>query len=163
MPEHRSAGIVLVRVVEGRAEALLVHPGGPFWAKKDVGAWSIPKGEIEEGEEPLEVARREFREELGTDCPDGELIPIGDIVQKAGKRVIAWCGIGEIDTAVVVSNTFEMVWPPKSGVVRSFPEVDRAEYFPLEVAAAKILEAQQPLLERAVGALVESGRLPAQS
>lgn len=153
----------MIRVVDGHPQVLLVHPGGPFWAKRDLGAWSIPKGEIDDGEDPLAVARREFREELGTECPDGELIPIGDIVQKAGKRVIAWCGLGEIDTASVVSNTFEMVWPPKSRVVRRFPEVDRAEYFPLDLAAAKILEAQKPLLDRAVRALVESGRLSPQS
>ncbi|MCU1401034.1 MAG: hydrolase [Acidimicrobiales bacterium] len=162
MPERRSAGIVLVRLVDGRPEVLLVHPGGPFWAKKDLGAWSIPKGEIDDGQDPLEVARREFREELGTDCPDAGLIPIGDVVQKAGKRVTAWCGLGEIDTAAVVSNTFELVWPPRSGVVRAFPEVDRAEYFPLDLAATKILATQQPLLDLAVAALVGSGKLPPQ-
>lgn len=155
----RSAGIVLVRAVGGIVEVLLVHPGGPFWAKKDAGAWSIPKGEHEPNEDPLTAAVREFREELGVDCPDDALLDLGEIVQAGGKRVRGWGGLGSIDAGSIVSNTFDMVWPPRSGRVQQFPEIDRAEYFPVEIAVDKILAGQRPFVDRAVRALMHAGRL----
>lgn len=158
-----SAGILLIRDVDGVAEFLLVHPGGPFWAKKDDKAWSIPKGEYAADEDPRTAARREFAEELGIGCPDDELIDLGEVQQAGGKRVRAWCGIGSIDTGSFVSNTFEMVWPPRSGRLQRFPEVDRAGYFTLDVASEKILVGQQPFLARALRALTEAGRLIARS
>jgi predicted NUDIX family NTP pyrophosphohydrolase len=128
-------------------EVLLVHPGGPFWRNKDDGAWSIPKGEIDAGEDPEEVARREFMEELGT-APAGPLRPLGEIRQGGGKRVHSFALHGDLDVSTVASNTFEMEWPPKSGRTQIFPEVDRAEWFALPVARMKILEGQLPLLDR---------------
>jgi len=142
-----SAGIVLYRRGAAGVEVLLVHPGGPFWRNKDAGAWSIPKGEMEEGDVPEAVARREFHEELGTPLT-GPLEPLGEVRQKAGKRVLAFAGEGEIDTGAIVSNTFELEWPPKSGRTRSFPEVDRAGWFSLPDARTKILAGQAPLLDR---------------
>jgi len=128
-------------------EVLLVHPGGPFWRNKDDGAWSIPKGEIDAGENPEDVARREFFEELGS-AAAGPLRPLGEIRQRGGKRVRAFALDGELDVGTVASNTFEMEWPPKSGRLRRFPEVDRAEWFTLKVARGKILQGQLPLLDR---------------
>ena len=154
--------MLLVRAVDGAAdgsiEFLLVHPGGPFWAKKDAGAWSIPKGEYLDDDDPLECARREFREELGIDCPTDDLIEIGEIVQSGGKHVLAWCAVASIDTTEIDSNTFEMEWPPKSGRRQRFPEVDRAAYFDLETAAQKIVPGQRPFLDRAIRALRARGR-----
>ena len=147
MPK-RSAGLVLFRQREGdEIEVLLVHPGGPFWAKKDLGAWSIPKGEHADDEDPLAAARREFAEELGQAPPDGEPVPLGEVRQKGGKRVVAWALEGDLDPATVASNTFEIEWPPRSGRLQEFPEVDRAEWFSLEEARRRILEGQIPLLE----------------
>jgi len=143
----------------GEIEFLLVHPGGPFWAKKDAGAWSIPKGEYGEFDDPEACARREFREELGVECPVRDLIELGEIVQSGGKHVLAWCGVGSIDTTSIESNTFEMEWPPKSGRLQRFPEVDRAGYFDLTTAAAKIIPGQRPFLERALVALRSAGQL----
>jgi len=144
----RSAGLVLFRQREGdEIEVLLVHPGGPFWAKKDLGAWSIPKGEHADDEDPLAAARREFAEELGQAPPDGEPVPLGEVRQKGGKRVVAWALEGDLDPATVASNTFEIEWPPRSGRLQEFPEVDRAEWFSLEEARRRILEGQIPLLE----------------
>jgi predicted NUDIX family NTP pyrophosphohydrolase len=128
-------------------EVLLVHPGGPFWRNKDDGAWSIPKGEINAGENREDVARWEFMEELGS-APAGPLQPLGEIRQRGGKRVNAFAVEGDLDLSTVVSNTFEMIWPPKSGRTQTFPEVDRAEWFALPVARTKILEGQRPLLDR---------------
>jgi predicted NUDIX family NTP pyrophosphohydrolase len=128
-------------------EVLLVHPGGPFWRNKDAGAWSIPKGEIDTGADPEDVARREFMEELGS-APSGLLRPLGEIRQRGGKCVHAFALHGDLDVGTVVSNTFEMEWPPKSGRTQAFPEVDRAEWFALTVARRKILEGQRPLLDR---------------
>jgi predicted NUDIX family NTP pyrophosphohydrolase len=126
-----------------------VHPGGPFWVRRDVGAWSIPKGEYEPGEDPLDAARREFEEELGTPPPsDPEPEDLGEVRQKGGKRVRAWAIPGELDTATVTSNTFEMEWPPRSGNRIEVPEVDRAEWFSLEDAREKLNPAQVPLLDR---------------
>jgi predicted NUDIX family NTP pyrophosphohydrolase len=140
-----SAGILLHR---GRREVLLVHPGGPFWAKKDAGAWSIPKGEIEPGEDPRDRALIEFREETGTDLAPAELEPLGEVRQKGGKVVIAFAAEGDLDAAAIVSNTFEMQWPPRSGRMATFPEVDRAEWFGLDEARARINPAQAELLDR---------------
>jgi predicted NUDIX family NTP pyrophosphohydrolase len=132
---------------------LLVHPGGPFWRNKDDGAWSIPKGEINAGENPAHVAQREFMEELGS-APAGPLQPLGEIRQRGGKRVHAFAVKGDLDIRTVKSNMFEMEWPPKSGRLQTFPEIDRAEWFTLPLARTKILEGQRPLLDR-VEELVE--------
>jgi predicted NUDIX family NTP pyrophosphohydrolase len=127
---------------------LLVHPGGPFWAKKDAGAWSIPKGEYVDGEEdPLACARREFEEELGTPPPD-DLVPLGEVRQKSGKRVTAWAAAGDLDPTGIVSNTFTIEWPPRSGRMREFPEIDRAAWFALDEAREKINSAQAAFLDR---------------
>ena len=128
-------------------EVLLVHPGGPFWRNKDDGAWSIPKGEIDVGENPEDVARREFLEELGT-APIAPLQPLGEVRQRGGKRVHAFAMKGDLDVGAVVSNTFEIEWPPRSGRTQTFPEIDRAEWFALPIARTKILEGQRPLLDR---------------
>lgn len=145
----RSAGILLYRRYgDRRPEVLLVHPGGPIWARRDLGAWSIPKGEYDEHEDPLAAARREYEEELGSPPPDGEPIELGEIRQKSGKLVRAWALLGDLDTATVQSNTFELEWPPRSGSVRSYPEVDRAEWFALPEAHRRLIPAQVPLLER---------------
>jgi predicted NUDIX family NTP pyrophosphohydrolase len=146
MPSGRqSAGILLYR--DG-PEVLLVHPGGPFWAKKDAGVWSIPKGEYEDGEDALACALREFEEETGTRLDGRAAIALGEIVQRGGKRVSAWAVEGDLDAATVRSNTFVMEWPPRSGRQREFPEVDRAEWFSLERAREKINPAQAELLDR---------------
>ena len=135
-----------------RLSVLLVHPGGPFWRNKDVGAWSIPKGEIGEAEDALSAARREFEEELGT-APTGELIRLGEIRQKGGKIVEAFAVRGDLDASRIVSNRFECEWPPRSGRSLSFPEVDRAEWFTIAAAREKLLESQWPLLLRLTEAL----------
>jgi predicted NUDIX family NTP pyrophosphohydrolase len=142
-----SAGILLFRRNTKKVEVLLAHLGGPFWAKKDLGAWSIPKGEIREGESPETTARREFEEELGT-YPEGELIPLGEVRQKAGKVVHAWALEGDLDIAKIRSNTFQMEWPPRSGKMQEFPEIDRAEFFSLDEARKKINPAQAEFIDR---------------
>jgi predicted NUDIX family NTP pyrophosphohydrolase len=141
----KTAGLLLFREAQGRLEVLLVHPGGPFWARKDDGAWSIPKGLVEEGEDPLEAAKREFREETGG-APTGEAIPLVPLRQASGKIVQAWAMKGDFDPATLTSNTFSMEWPPRSGRQQDFPEVDRAGWFSIEEAGRKILPAQAPLL-----------------
>jgi predicted NUDIX family NTP pyrophosphohydrolase len=144
-----SAGLVLFRErADGVLEVLLGHMGGPFWARKDEGAWSIPKGELDAGEDPLAGARREFAEELGHPPPDGRVIELGEIRQKAGKRVIAFALEGDFDPATIVPGTFEMAWPPRSGRMQAFPEVDRVAWLDLPTAAAKIVRGQAELLER---------------
>jgi predicted NUDIX family NTP pyrophosphohydrolase len=149
MPTKRSAGILLHRRSAGGAlEVLLVHPGGPYWAKKDLGAWSIPKGEHEDGEDARAAALREFEEELGSPAVEGELVDLGEVRQKSGKVVTAWALEGDIDADGIRSNTFEMEWPPRSGKTREFPEVDRAAWFGLDEARERILPAQAPLLDR---------------
>ena len=130
-------------------EVLLVHPGGPFWAKKDLGAWSIPKGEYSEGDEPLVTAIREFAEETGTH-PRGEFRPLGELTQPGRKIVTAFALEGEFDPAMLKSNTFELEWPPKSGRKATFPEVDRAAWFSLAIARAKILSGQREFITRLV-------------
>jgi predicted NUDIX family NTP pyrophosphohydrolase len=148
----RSAGILLYRDGDGGAtEFLLVHPGGPYWAKRDEGAWSIPKGGIEAEEDSREAALREFDEELGSGAPDlepGELIELGSVRQRAGKVVDAWAAEGDFDPAELDSNTFEIEWPPRSGREVEFPEVDRADWFELEAARRKLLPAQGEFLDR---------------
>ncbi|MGD9793996.1 MAG: NUDIX domain-containing protein [Acidimicrobiia bacterium] len=155
---RRSAGVLLYRVsIEGSLEVLLVHPGGPLWAKRDEGAWSIPKGEYGEDEDPMAVARREFAEELGSAAPDGPWLDLGTIRQAGGKRVTAWAVLGDLDVSTVVSNTFEMPWPPNSGKHAVFPEVDRAEWFSVRDAEHKIIAGQSELLDRLVRQ-IEPGR-----
>jgi predicted NUDIX family NTP pyrophosphohydrolase len=150
MATLRSAGILLFRRVDEEIEFLLVHPGGPFWAKKDAGAWSIPKGQIEDEEEPRACAIRELREELGAapELDSEQLIELGSIRQRAGKMVEAWAAEADFDPASLASNTFAMEWPPRSGKQQEFPEVDRAGWFDLETAREKILPAQGEFLDR---------------
>jgi predicted NUDIX family NTP pyrophosphohydrolase len=143
-----SAGILAYRRRDDGLEVLLVHPGGPFWHKKDDGAWSIPKGEIDGSEDAERAARREFAEELGPAATIGSLETLGDVQQRGGKRVIAFYGQSDFDTARLESNTFELEWPPKSGRVQPFPEVDRAAWFGLKAARIKILSAQSELIDR---------------
>ena len=145
----RSAGILLYRRGEAGLEVLLVHPGGPFWAKKDLGAWSIPKGEHDDGEEPMACALREFEEELGSALEHaGELVELGEVRQRNRKVVTAWAAEGDLDASAVRSNTFTMEWPPRSGRRQEFPEIDRAEWFPLPRAREKLIEAQTAFLDR---------------
>ena len=139
---------MLYRRRDGKPEILLVHPGGPFWARKDEGAWSIPKGEIGAGETPIEVARREFTEELGAKAPEGELVSLGMVRQAGGKLVRAWAAPGDLDVAGLQSMTFELEWPPRSGKKQAFPAVDRAEWFDLDAARRKILAGQVPFIDR---------------
>ncbi|HUQ48954.1 MAG TPA: NUDIX domain-containing protein [Gemmatimonadaceae bacterium] len=142
-----SAGILMYRRTgDTSIEVFLIHPGGPFWAKKDIGAWSIPKGEYGNGEEPLDAARREFREETGFDA-DGEFIPLEPVKQKGGKVVSAWAIEGSIDAAAIKSNTFSMEWPPKSGRQAEFPEADKAAWFSTKDARAKINPAQAAFID----------------
>jgi len=145
-----SAGILLHRTTGDELEVLLVHPGGPFWAKKDLGAWSVPKGEVEEGEDPRTCALRELEEELGSGLglSADDLTELGSVRQKGGKTVHCWAAEGDFDPAELRSNTFTMEWPPRSGKEREFPEVDRAEWFGLEAARERINPAQAELLDR---------------
>jgi len=145
---RRSAGILLHRRHGDGLEVLLVHPGGPAWSKRDAGAWSIPKGEYTDGEDPLAAARREFEEELGTPPPDAEAEDLGEIRQRSGKRVHGWALPGNLDVSTVVSNTTQFEWPPRSGRIIEIPEVDRAEWFGLQAAREKINAGQVPLLDR---------------
>ena len=142
-----SFGILMHKRVDGRRLVLLAHPGGPFWRRKDLGAWSIPKGEPEPGETPEATARREFTEELGV-APEGPLLPLGQVRQRGGKAVTAFAVSGDLDVGRIRSGEFQLEWPPKSGQIQSFPEMDRAEWFDLPTAREKILEAQRPLLDR---------------
>jgi predicted NUDIX family NTP pyrophosphohydrolase len=146
MKRKKSAGILLYRKQDQRLEVFLVHPGGPFWAKKDEGAWSVPKGEFEEGEKPLEAARREFREETGFDV-DGRFAALTPLKQPSGKVIYAWAAAGDLDAAAIKSNTFTMEWPPKSGKIQEFPEVDRGGWFGIPEAREKLLPGQRPFLD----------------
>ena len=148
----RSAGILMFRRRGADIELLLMHPGGPFWAKKDDGAWSIVKGEYLQGEDALAVAKREFEEETGA-RPQGEFLPLGEVVQAGRKIVTAWALEGDFEPATLVSNRFELEWPPKSGRKASFPEVDRAQWFSPADAREKILPAQRELISRLVDAI----------
>jgi predicted NUDIX family NTP pyrophosphohydrolase len=140
-----SAGVLLYRKTPGGLEVLLVHPGGPFWHAKDDGVWSIVKGEVEPGEDLLETAKREFQEETGV-ALIGEPVQLQPVRQRGGKRVHAFAVEGDLDPGKVVSNTFQMQWPPRSGKLREFPEVDRAAFFPTEIAKIKINIGQAPLI-----------------
>jgi predicted NUDIX family NTP pyrophosphohydrolase len=146
MARKQSAGLLLFRRRAGSLEVLLVHPGGPFWARKDDGAWSIPKGEIDDDEDPLTAARREVEEETGA-RPSGPFISLAPLHQSGGKIVHVWAVASEFDPSSLTSNLFEMEWPPKSGKRRSFPEVDRADWFDLATASRKILASQGAVLQ----------------
>ncbi len=146
---HHSAGILLYRYRDRHLEVLLVHPGGPYWSGKDLGAWSIPKGLFDPEEDPLAAARREFREETGFD-PDGDFLSLGKVKQPSGKIVHAWALEGELDVNRISSNIFTMEWPPHSGKMERFPEIDRGEWFDLDVAKTKITRGQRQLLERLI-------------
>ena len=143
---NKSAGILLYRLRKKFLEVFLVHPGGPFWAKKDEGAWSIPKGEFDDNEDPLEAAIREFKEETGI-AIEGKFVELAPIKQKSGKLVYAWAVEGDMDPSQVKSNEFEMEWPPRSGKKRSFPEVDKADWFAMDEAEKKINTAQSSLIK----------------
>jgi predicted NUDIX family NTP pyrophosphohydrolase len=147
---RQSAGVLLHRHEGDALEVLLAHMGGPFWMKKDQGAWSIPKGEYEPGDDPLIAAQREFEEELGSAPPFATYRPLGSIRQQGGKLVTVWALEGDFDASAAVSNTFEIEWPPGSGLLRSFPEVDRADWFTLDVARTKLVKGQIPFLDRLV-------------
>lgn len=147
MARH-SAGILLYCKVDASYKVLLVHPGGPFWSKKDAGAWSIPKGEFGPDEEPIEAAKRELEEELGQHLPKGELVSLGEAKQPSGKIVHAWALEADLDVTTVKSNTLTIEWPPRSGRQMEIPEVDRAGWFSFSVAGVKLSKGQLPLLER---------------
>jgi predicted NUDIX family NTP pyrophosphohydrolase len=142
-----SSGLLLYRGQPSRVEVLLVHMGGPFWARRDSGGWSIPKGEHGPDEDSLEHARREFAEELGMPAPPGEAIDLGSLKQSSGKLVRAWAQQADLDVSEISSNTFELEWPRGSGTIKRFPEVDRAEWFPLEAAREKLVSGQRKFLE----------------
>ncbi|MDV6343780.1 NUDIX domain-containing protein [Nitrosomonas sp. Is37] len=144
-----SAGIILYRFIESELQVMLVHPGGPFWAKKDDGAWSIPKGIYEKDEDPLAAAKREFREETGHEV-DGMFIDLGEVKQPSRKIVHAWALKHDFDTSKIVSNLFSLEWPPHSGKIQQFPEVDRAQWFEVQEAREKILKGQRAFLERLI-------------
>jgi len=155
MATRTSAGILLYRVADGRLETLLAHPGGPLFGQRDEGYWSIPKGEPDGDEPMLAVALREFAEETGHPVPGGPVVDLGSIVQKGGKVVYAWAIEGDLDPDVAVSNTFEMEWPPGSGLTAAFPEIDRVEWFDPAEARVRIKSTQIPLLERLEAALAD--------
>ncbi|WP_439383139.1 NUDIX domain-containing protein [Amycolatopsis lexingtonensis] len=155
MAGKRSAGLLLHRGRGEALEVLLGHMGGPFWAKKDAAAWSLPKGELEPDEEPEAAARREFAEELGLPAPSGEYVPLGEVKQSGGKVVTAWAVAGDLDPAAVVPGTFTMEWPPRSGRQQEFPEVDRVEWFPLAEAREKLVKGQLPFLDRLLASVAE--------
>jgi predicted NUDIX family NTP pyrophosphohydrolase len=148
-----SAGILLFRRPGGRLECLLAHQGGPFWTTKDLGHWTIPKGEVEAGEAWIDVARREFAEETGTELEVNEDLPLGEITQKSGKLVVAWAIEGDLDPALAHSNTFSLEWPPRSGRIQEFPEIDRVEWFDAVEARRRLKPAQVPFIERLEAAL----------
>ncbi|GIF77603.1 NUDIX domain-containing protein [Asanoa siamensis] len=152
MAKH-SAGILAFKIVDGEPRVLLVHPGGPFWARKDLGAWSIPKGEYEDPVDPLASALRELAEETTLVLTAADCVPLGSVKQKAGKVVSAWAAEADFDTSQHRSNTFEMEWPPRSGTLREFPEVDRAEWFDLATAKEKLVPAQAEFVDRLVAHL----------
>jgi predicted NUDIX family NTP pyrophosphohydrolase len=156
MATKRSAGMVLYRVRDGDLEVFLVHPGGPYWSNKDDGAWSIPKGEFEEGEDPLTAARREFREETGFEV-SGPFRALSPLKQPSGKVIHAWAVEGDIDPARVASNTFSMEWPPHSGKQRDFPEVDKAGWFSLATAPKKMIPGQRGFLDQLQQLVKDSG------
>ena len=147
MPKY-SAGLALYRQTTDILEVLIIHPGGPFWAKKDLGAWSFPKGEYLPEEDPLSAAKREFQEELGTPPPDGDYQDLGEVKQPSGKLVHIWALAADFDTKHFKSNSFAMEWPPRSGTMQQFPEADKAVWTPLPLASRKLTKGQVPFLER---------------
>jgi predicted NUDIX family NTP pyrophosphohydrolase len=153
-----SAGLLMFRKKGDALEVLLVHPGGPYFRNKDNGFWTIPKGEIGEAEDPISRARMEFEEELGVAAPAGKLIELGWVKQKGGKTVQAWAMEGDLqDDFKLLSNTFEIEWPPHSGKMGRFPEIDRADFFPIDLARTKINSSQRVFLDRLIDALSETG------
>jgi predicted NUDIX family NTP pyrophosphohydrolase len=144
---RKSAGLLLYRLTHSEIEVFLVHPGGPFWARKDDGVWSIPKGEFSEGEDPLEAAKREFQEETGFEVA-GKFQPLNPVRQSSGKIIYAWVVEADVNDAAVKSNTFSIEWPPGSGKARKFPEVDRTGWFSIDVARQKIVKGQAALLDQ---------------
>jgi predicted NUDIX family NTP pyrophosphohydrolase len=155
MTTRTSAGVLLYRTGEGPVHVLLVHPGGPFWVRKDDGAWSIPKGEFDATESAADAARREFAEETGVTLK-GELVALAPVRQPSGKVIHPFAVAGDLDPASIASNTFELEWPPRSGRIQSFPEIDRAAWFTLDEARRKIIKGQRPILD-AFAARLESG------
>lgn len=154
MPARRSAGILLFRRSSGGVEVLLGHMGGPFWARRDAGAWSVPKGEYEPDEQPIAAARREFQEELGLPVPAGDLVDLGSVTQSGGKVVTVWAVEADLDPGEVTPGTFTMEWPKGSGRVAEFPEVDRAAWFDLRDAGERIVAAQREFLDRLASRLL---------
>lgn len=148
MAKKQSAGILLYRFDKDEPQVLVAHPGGPFFTKKDDGFWSIPKGLYSDDEEPFAAAKREFQEEIGMPAPDGKYIDIGEIKRKDGKTIRVWAAEGDVDEDKVLSNSFEMEWPPKSGKIEEFPEIDRAQWFSLNDAATKLHPSQIVFLQR---------------
>jgi predicted NUDIX family NTP pyrophosphohydrolase len=144
----QAAGILLYRTGSNGLEVLLVHPGGPFWAKKDAGAWSLPKGEFDPEEDPFSAAKREFKEELGSEVPDGKAIELGQFKVTSSKMLAVWAIEGDLDTKHVKSNMFEMEWPPRSGNKQEFPEADKAEWFSVAAARAKLVKGQVSILDK---------------
>jgi predicted NUDIX family NTP pyrophosphohydrolase len=157
MPKAKSAGLLMYRIRKGELEVLIVHPGGPYWAKKDAGSWFVPKGEIEPGEDELAAAQREFQEETSI-VPAGPFMNLGEVTQKSGKRVRAWAFAGDCDPAAIVSNTFSMEWPPRSGRIQSFPEIDKAQFVVSSAARDKLNPAEYAFVERLQEILEQTGR-----
>ncbi len=153
MPATRSAGVLLFRTRDERVEVLLGHMGGPFWARKDAGGWSIPKGEADPDEDAFDVARREFAEELGSPVPATEFVDLEELRVSSGKLLTVWAAEGDLDADAAVSNTFSLEWPPRSGRVQQFPEIDRSAWFPVDVAREKLVKGQVPFLDRLLGAV----------
>lgn len=153
MAKKQSAGLLVYRMKDDQLQVLIAHMGGPFHAKKDKGHWSIPKGEYQDGEEPKEVAQHEFSEELGKPVPKGDWLELGEIEYPNKKTVVAWAIRGDLDVTNTVSNTFELEWPPRSGKVQVFPEIDRAGWFSLDEASKKLIPAQVDFLQRLAGKL----------
>ncbi|MGY1750921.1 NUDIX domain-containing protein [Modestobacter sp. SYSU DS0511] len=156
MPTRRSAGILLHRVGAAGPEVLIGHMGGPFWARKDDGGWSIPKGELEPDEDALAVALREFTEELGSPVPAEDFTPLGEARVTSGKVLTVWAAEGDLDADAAVSNTFPLEWPPRSGRVQEFPEIDRAAWFDLPTARSKLVKGQVVFLDRLAAHLATS-------
>jgi len=153
MSVKTSAGLLLYRNGNGPIEVLIAHMGGPFWARKDHGAWSIPKGEYDEGEDPVEVARREFEEEMGTPPPGGSLLELGEVKQPSGKRIVVFALESDFDTTNIESNTFSLEWPKGSGTIKEFPEIDRAEWMPYDLAREKLVKGQVEFVDRLLARL----------
>lgn len=152
----KSAGILVYRNIKGEYQVLLVHPGGPFWSKKDLNSWSVPKGEFSDDEEPFAAAKREFNEETGFN-PDGNFIKLDPVKQPGGKMVYVWCVEYNIDSSAVKSNSFSLEWPPDSGNIKEYPEIDKAEWFSFETAKQKINSGQVPLIDALSEVLLSAG------